>query len=194
MKEGSKMEWKKSITNFVTVFMATLSVSCLSSALLSRETDKARATLKGLKGIYVILSFGTEKMTNLKKLGLIEEVIKIDVEQQIKAAAINIISKKKDQISLPGIPQLVVQVVGYSVLRKGYKEKGIACFIQTELNQKTLLGRDPDINSFVGTWARSVVGLGYTDEGIVADIRNAVKDCVDAFIKAYQSVNPKGGK
>lgn len=133
-------------------------------------------------------------MTNLKTLGLTEEVIKNDVEQQTKATDINIISKKEDLISLPGIPQLVVQVVGYSALRKGDKEKGIAFFIQTELNQKTLLTRDPDINSFVGTWARSVVGLGYTDESIVADIRNGVKDCVDAFIKAYQSVNPKGAR
>ena len=51
--------------------------------------------------------------------------------------------------------------------------------------------RNPDINAIAGTWASSVVGLGYTDQGIATDIRNGVKDCVDAFIKAYLSVNPK---
>ena len=69
--------------------------------------------------------------------------------------------------------------------------QGIAFFIQTELNQRILLVRNPDINALAGTWSSSVVGLGYTDEGIATDIRNGVKDCVDAFIKAYSSVNPK---
>ncbi len=32
----------------------------------------------------------------------------------------------------------------------------------------------------------------YTDEGTATDIRNGVNDCINAFIKAYLSVNLKG--
>lgn len=182
---------KSTIIIFLAVSIAILGITSSSSALFDRNQEDARSTLKGLKGIGVIVSFETDEMRNLKKIGLTEEVIQADVELQVRSAGINVISKKEDIKQAPGFPQLVIQVVGYSTLTKGDKAKGIAFFIQTELNQRILLVRNPDINALAGTWASSIVGLGYTDEGIAADIRNGVKDCVDIFIKAYLSVNPK---
>jgi len=176
---------------FLAVSIAILGITSPASALFDRNQEDARSTLKGLKGIGVVISFETDEMRNLKKIGLTEEVILVDVEQQMTSAGINVISKGENIKQAPGFPQLVIQIVGYSTLAKGDKAKGIAYFIQTELNQRILLVRNLDINALAGTWASSIVGLGYTDEGIATDIRNGVKDCVDAFIKAYLSVNPK---
>jgi len=176
---------------FLAASIAMLGITSPASALFDRNQEDARSTLKGLKGIGVVISFETDEMRNLKKIGLTEEVILVDVEQQMTSAGINVISKAENIKQAPGFPQLVIQIVGYSTLAKGDKAKGIAYFIQTELNQRILLVRNLDINALAGTWASSIVGLGYTDEGIATDIRNGVKDCVDAFIKAYLSVNPK---
>jgi hypothetical protein len=176
------------ITLFV-VSIAILAITSSSSALFDRNQEDARSTLKGLKGIGVIVSFEVDEM--IRQIGLTEETIQADVELQMRSAGINVISKKEDIKKVPGFPQLVVQIVGYSTLTKGDKEKGIAFFIQTELNQRIVLVRNPDINALAGTWASSIVGLGYTDEGIATDIKNGVKDCIDGFIKAYLSVNPK---
>jgi len=184
---------KKKRIAFILLALSTaiLGITSPSPALFDRNQEDARSTLKGLKGIGVIVSFETEEMRGLKKIGLTEEVIQADVELQMKNAGINVTSRKEDLKAVPGFPQLVIQIVGYSTLTKGDKAKGIAFFIQTELNQRILLVRNPDINALAGTWSSSVVGLGYTDEGIATDIRNGVKDCVDTFIKAYSSVNPK---
>jgi len=180
--------WKMTIT-LLAVSIAILTITSSSSALFDRNQEDARSTLKGLRGIAVVVSFEADEM--IRKIGLTEELIQADVELQMRSAGINLISKREDIKNVPGFPQLVIQVVGYSILTKGDKEKGIAFFIQTELNQRMVLVRNPDINAMAGTWATSVVGLGYTDQGIATDIRNGVKDCVDAFIKAYLSVNPK---
>jgi len=180
--------WKMTIT-LLAVSIAILTITSSSSALFDRNQEDARSTLKGLRGIAVVVSFEADEM--IRKIGLTEELIQADVELQMRSAGINLISKREDIKNVPGFPQLVIQVVGYSILTKGDKEKGIAFFIQTELNQRMVLVRNPDINAMAGTWATSVVGLGYTDQGIATDIRNGVKDCVDAFIKAYLSVNSK---
>ncbi len=185
------MSKRNSTIILLAVSIAIFGITSSSSALFDRNQEDARSTLKGLKGIGVIVSFETEEMRNLNKIGLTKEIIQADVELQMRSAGINVISKKEDIRDVSGFPQLVVQIVGYSTLTKGDKAKGIAFFIQTELNQRVLLVRNPDINALAGTWANSIVGLGYTDESIAADIRNGVKDCVDAFIKAYLSVNPK---
>ena len=183
------MNKRKMTITLLAVSIAILTITSSSSALFDRNQEDARSTLKGLRGIAVVVSFEADEM--IRKIGLTEEVIQADVELQMRSAGINVISKREDIKNVPGFPQLAIQIVGYSILTKGDKEKGIAFFIQTELNQRMVLVRNPDINAMAGTWATSVVGLGYTDQGIATDIRNGVKDCVDAFIKAYLSVNPK---
>ncbi len=177
------MNKRKMTITLLALSIAILAITSSSSALFDRNQEDARSTLKGLKGIGVVVAFEAAEM--IRKIGLTEEIIQADVELQMRSAGINVISKREDMKNVPGFPQLAVQIVGYSTLTKGNKENGIAFFIQTELNQRIVLVRNPDINALAGTWANSIVGLGYTDEGIATDIRNGVKDCVDAFIKAY---------
>jgi hypothetical protein len=154
------------------------------------EEDQYRSSLKGLKGINVNIIF-SDSIVELKKFGL-TEIIHNDVEVRLRTAGINVVSTNELN-KIPGTPQLNITVAGYPVSTISTKQEiGLAFAIQVELLQSTNLRRDPTITVLADTWTKSVIGWTQTDKA--NDIRNGVKTCVDFFINAYLTVNPKGGE
>jgi len=150
-----------------------------------KDNEHTRSSLQGLKGVCVFVEFSTSEIMDLNKMGLSEEVIKTDVELQLRMAGINVVSKEGVH-KLPGLPQLGVTIAGWSG-----GSKGIAFSINIFLAQYTYLERDPKLKVLANTWERSYIGLGYTDRDIKNQFRNLTKDGVDGFINAYLLVNPK---
>lgn len=167
---------------FVSIFLPFTSV-------FSQE-DQYRSSLKGLKGLTVTISLSNE-INDLNKKGL-TEFIRTDAEVRLRMAGINVVSGN-EAYKIPGTPQLSITVSGYPVETIPTKQElGLAFSIKVELLQSTNLRREPTITVLADTWSFSVIGWTQTNKA--NDIRNGVKTCVDFFVNAYLSVNPKGGK
>lgn len=175
---------------FLVVFITSFLV-LHPSTFAFRDDEDSRSSLKGLKGVYVTVTLVTDAIKDLKKGGLSEEVIRADVELKLRMAGINVVSKE-DSRNLPGLPQLMVNIGGIKTnIKEGTQDIGMAYTREILLLQTTYLERDQGIRVLADTWERRAIGLGYTDRGLVNQIRNGLKDDVDIFINAYLSVNPK---
>lgn len=182
------MRERKSIAIFLVAF---ISILMSNHYVFADDNEYTRRSLKGLKGVYVLpVTLGGE-VEELKKVGLSTETIRTDVELKLRMAGINVISKKEDLYKTSGMPQLSVSIVD-AVTVSIPPKTGIAFHIDVTLSQSAFL-TDGQL-TLATTWSQGLIGLGSTDENIVTQIRNFVKDISDRFINAYLSVNPKGGK
>jgi hypothetical protein len=187
------MSKRKSIAIFIFIFSAILISNSSVFALMTRDDEGARLTLKGLKGVYVLVDLFEEEIDNLKKIGLSEETIRTDVEVKLRMAGINVVSRP-DILKIPGAPHLRVEIAGVTTAGSGKDLKQITSTISVMLVQRTILERDLSISTYAVTWSRAGYAYGLTNQDISDKIRSIVKDCMDRFINAYLSVNPKGGK
>jgi hypothetical protein len=189
------MSKRKSIAIFISIFSAILISNSSVFALMTLDDEASRSTLKGLKGVYVHVYFFQEKINNLKQTGLSEEGIRTDVELKLRMAGIKVVSKE-DIFKISGGAQLVVGIIGLTTADSEDKEtpKQITSSISVELVQSTFLTRAPEISALAVTWSQGGYVYGLTNKDMSNKIRSILKDCVDRFINAYLSVNPKGGK
>jgi hypothetical protein len=175
------------------IFLVALAIALIPDfCALAFDDESSRLTLKELKGLIVDVQFMTDEINELEKIGLDKTVVKTDVELKLRLAGINVVSKKEEVYKIPGMPILCVFIGGY-LTYKGPRGRGIAYQIDVELLQRVLLSRNY-AETGATTWSISSIGLGYTDQDIVGQIRNSFKDHTDRFINAYLSVNPKEGK
>ena len=158
------------------------------------DNESTRSSLQGLKGMYVWVALSTPAIKDLKKMGLSEEVIRTDVELQLRNAGINVIPEK-DLYTIPGWPRLSVDILGcVTAVEPKTQDKVVAFAIRIELMQNTRLTRKSTQKAYAVTWSIGGIGHCPTDKNIVAFIRNEIKGFVANFITAYLSVNPKEGK
>jgi len=187
------MNQRKVAIVILAIMTAVLLLNSSVFDLMADDDVKARETLKGLKGVYVWVNFSTSDSEALEKTGLSEEIIRTDVELKLRLAGINVVSKE-EIYSVPGMPQLAVQIAEYvTSTLPSTQDRQIAFNICVELLQAIYLARNPTITTVTRTWSSGSIGMGYTNKNIVTQIRNCIKDHVDSFINAYLSVNPKGG-
>lgn len=183
------MSNKKSIGILLILFII---FPMVYSSAFAMDNEQNRLSLKDLKGVRVIVLFLTE---DIKNLGLTEEVIQTDVELKLRMVGINVASNAEELYKIPGTPQLLVCITGYTVMEKtDTRDKGVAYHVSISVLQSTFLDRNPKLRVLAVTWEFAMIGLAYTDQGLVSQIRNSVKDRADNFINAYLSVNPKVGK
>jgi hypothetical protein len=142
------------------------------------DGDFARATLRGLQGVSLLLE---DIHPAMAQAGLTMQQLQTDIEQQLRHAGIPVLPKDHT-FRVPGAPYLYVYVhllphpVGLTVYN-----------ILVEVNQRASL----DLNgasAYVSTW--SVQRLGTIGRRHLAAIRNDVRGQVDHFIHVYRSVNP----
>jgi len=189
------MAKSKSIVIFSVIFTIILVLS--SSAFpLVLDDENARSSLKGLKGVYVWITFLPGPIEVLESRGFSEEVVKTDVELKLRLAGINAVSNTEAIYDIQGKATLVVEIhwVDTQISETNTQSKQIAYTCNAELFQSTYLARNPTLKVMAKTWSRDGIGVGYTDQDLAIHIRNHVKDLLDNFINAYLSVNPKGGK
>jgi hypothetical protein len=158
-----------------------LSLLVSTSTVLAIGDDKySRPSLKGLKKLTVVVQIEKPVSDDFKKVGLTEERIRTGIELKLQEAKIDVVYIE----NLPSdIPILHVEVNGS--IKEG---KTFLFLIEVELWQKGFLKRDPKIEVMAATWSAGVFGLG-SALNIANDMMGWINGTMDAFVKAYSSVN-----
>jgi len=144
------------------------------------DSELDRDTLKGIKGVFVLVEIDEEIVKN----HLTEGMIMTDVELKLRLAGIAIPSKE-EWLKESGSPYLYVGLNAAKIGQLGYSYK-----VHVGLRQQVFLRRAVILifdSPFAETW--SVGALGFAKE--MQGIRDGTKNMVDMFINAYLSVNPK---
>ena len=152
----------------------------LSSLALASDEKYNRASLRGLKGVYV----SVEKLgSDIERDGLTRDRLRKEVESKLRMAGIKILSRKQWS-DVEGNPYLYVNA---NVLKLRETREYIYS-INIAFKQDVYPLREPGIVWGASTW--SVGGIiGITPR--LDKIHAAVKGKVEQFINAYLSVNPK---
>jgi hypothetical protein len=158
-----------------TICLTVLLIGISSPPIQAQDTERRRATLKGISALSVLV----EDLPNgAKVLGLTRESIQTDVELKLRLAGIRVVTDQED-LSLPGMPSLSVVV--------NLTESAKSASIDIELHQNAFLERNGQLVVDVTTWGTGGLAANPTAQ----DIRNYIKDHVDKFLNAWLSVNPK---
>lgn len=151
------------------------------------DSEQTRLTLKGLKGVYVvveelqpsILKYGKY----VEKSGLGKDTLKNDIETMLKQAGMRVFSWD-EVVKMPGRPVLYINVNTHENEKYwfGYNNR-------IELRQVVSLVANPNFKVMVATWSINITGVA--NIGQLDAIKEDVKILVSRFIKAYQSENYK---
>ncbi|HVP80688.1 MAG TPA: hypothetical protein VMV04_22605 [Thermodesulfobacteriota bacterium] len=170
----NRKRWVASIVGLI-LFAST------STALAIGDDNYSRPSLKGLTKLVVAVQIGNPVSNDFKRAGLTEERIRTGIELKLREAKIDVVYIE----NLPSdIPIFHVEVNGSK-----RDSKTFSFLIEVELWQKSLLKRDPKIETMATTWSSGVFGLGAASS-IADDIMGWINGTMDAFVKAFLSVNP----
>lgn len=174
--------------------IAGVSLFFIYSSAFAGDGEKDRLSVKGIKGIYVHVIFGSGAVKGFKNRGLKEETIKTDVELKLRMAGIKVVSRD-DLNKIPGRPQLVVCYAEITVATKGsdVEDEMIAYGLTISFLQDVSLSRNTEYYPSAETWGLNWVGQTTMGDKGANYIREVIKDYTDNFINAYLSVNPKSG-
>ena len=157
----------------IAVLVAAMTSVITPAAFGYGDDEFTRETLRGLDGVHVVIEDFSD---DAKRAGFTEKTFQTDVELRLRQNDIKVL---KDQP--PGGGYVYVQI---NPLHEEYGQRH-AFRIDVAFVQPVYLSRDPAIFSYAATWHVSAVGIGK-----LPLVREGVKDKVDEFINAYQSVNP----
>ncbi|MBW2076967.1 MAG: hypothetical protein JRI71_05365 [Deltaproteobacteria bacterium] len=142
-------------------------------------TELSRASMAGIRGVTVRVEGSLEK--DLEQQGLTKDTLRGDVESQLQAAGITLLS---DLVFLETKerPMLIITI---NTLKHG---QGYIFSVIAQLYQHVYLIKKGQDTTYPATsWSSAgAIGILYNPE----DLRSLVKEEVDAFIKAYLSANP----
>jgi hypothetical protein len=140
----------------------------------------SRPSLKGLKKLSVVVQIEKPVSEDFRIAGLSEDRIRTGVELKLQEAKIDVVHV---QDLASDTPILHVEVDGSKKT-----DKTFSFLIEVELWQKSLLKRDPKVEVIAGTWSTGVFGSA-SASNIATDMMRLINSMMDAFIKAYLSVN-----
>jgi hypothetical protein len=169
------MKFNHKIGLVLSIFMPLMSIGFEVFAL---DSEESRATLQGLDRVSVVVETLDPE---IKQEGLTETQIQREVEQGLKQVGIELLTGEKwqDEEQRPCVyvrPNVYKPWPGFYF-----------CCIDISLVQDVALKRNSRISVHSPTWSMGKFGVTHSIMGI----RESIKDCVDRFITAYQSVNPK---
>jgi len=159
--------------------LATVLLLAAPAATAGGDNGFARLSLKGLKGIYVLVE---PLEADVEQGGLTKTSIQTDVELKLRQAGIAVLTEAEAHAAA-GEPFLQINVTTTSGPLYAYS-------ITVELCQTVRLDRDPSI-LVVGATTWSAAEVGTVSRGSLRSVRDKIKDHVDMLVNAYLSVNPK---
>lgn len=143
------------------------------------DADSGRPTLAGLGGVKVIV----EVDSDLER-ALSPAAVRRDVEGLLRQRGITLLADAPWS-QTPGRPVLKVEIDA-----EPGPEGSLAYSVTVELEQDVRLARDPSLLVSTATWA-APQRLGVIKRADAGPVREALRDLVEAFIKAYTEMNPK---
>jgi hypothetical protein len=159
-----------------------LMLVCVVSAALALDSDINRETLRGLKGMRVLVE---DLAPEVEKAGLTKNQLQADIEDRLRKAGIKTLTQD-ECFATPGEPYLYVNIS--LNFRKG--DPNIYSFsIDIGVIQNVTLDRNPKQKTYAATW--STGGVGSIEKELLSRLKGSVDDLLDLFIKAYLAVNPK---
>lgn len=154
-------------------------MALLIAATLQAEGGVTDATLKGIRGVKVVVDLNSDA----EEAGLRKSDIQTDVELKLRLAGIKVLAQE-EWLKEPGSPLLAVNA---NLLQAGKEMPGLYA-VSVELLQGVTLVRDLSM-TMATTWrteAAAIVG-----QNNPRPIRDTLGDQLDKFLNAYLSVNPK---
>lgn len=148
-------------------------------AFTQTRTDSARATLRSLIGVEVLIE---DLSADAERAGLSRNQIQTDVELRLRSNRVPVLTRDASAVA-PGSPYLYVQIV----VSPGAQDFH-GWSVDVSLVQAVVLARDTSIRIFAPTWqSRGLISFGATAD-LRRSVREAVSDNVDQFVNAYLAV------
>jgi hypothetical protein len=151
----------------------------VASPAFSQDDEPARRTLRGLKGVYVLVE---DLESDAEKAGLSTNQIYTDVVLRLRKAGIKVLTWQEVS-NEPGNPNLYIRASTMDTANGLY-----AYNIDVHLSQLVMLTRKSAIKFHATTWI--VSRLGTVGFAVMPTIRDSICDLVDKFINAYLAMNP----
>jgi len=172
-----------SIKKCLTILIVLLLTFLISTPVVFAIGDDkyTRRSLKGLTKLAVVVQIEKPVSEDFGKAGLTEDRIRTGVELKLQEAKIDVVYV---QDLSSDTPILHVEIDGSKKT-----DKTFLFLIEVELWQKSSLKRDPKVEVVAGTWSAGLFGLA-SASNIGSDMMRSINSMMDAFTKAYLSVNP----
>jgi hypothetical protein len=154
----------------------------VASPLYALNSEINRATLKGLRGVRVLVE---DLAPEVERDGLVKDQLQKSVEGMLRSAGIRVLTQE-EAVKAPGEPYLYVNI--NTNFAKG-EEEICSYSIDVALIQNVTLVRVPKQASYAVTW--STGGVGLIGKKSLSELKGSVEEIVDIFVKAFFSVNPK---
>ncbi len=156
-------------------------VIVMASPLLALDSEMNRATLKGLRGVRVLVE---DLAPEVEREGLLKDQVQKSIEERLRQAGIRILTLE-ETAKTPGEPYLYVN------LNISFAKGGEICSysVDAALIQNVTLVRSPRQTTYAVTW--STGGVGLIAKKSLSELKESVEEIADIFAKAFLSVNPK---
>jgi hypothetical protein len=163
-----------------TILVAAIIWAFGGPLLSAGDSLEERETLRGLKGIYVLIGLDL----TIQDAGIATGMLRPDIETRLKRANIRVLPSAELLQNKIREPILIVNFSGTIRLGDVFVYK-----LELLMHQRARLERDQSIAPVVvPTW--SVNRAGSLRAGQADKLRGEVDDAVNDFIEAYRSVNP----
>jgi hypothetical protein len=151
------------------------------------DSEQTRLTLKGLKGVHVIVEDLQPNVLKYDKYirenRLNKDVLKTDVEAALRNAGIRVLTWQ-EMLNTQGKPILYLNINTHESEKYWYGYN-----VEVELRQVVFPEINPKMKIMVSTW--SINATGVANIGNLHVIKNDVMTLVGTFIRAYKHVNIK---
>lgn len=161
------------------LFLAGCLLALTAASALAETGHGARLTLKGIKGVLVVVS-GISPQA--EKDGLKKASLQAAVEDRLRQAGIRVLTRS-ERFQAPGQPHLWVEFIDSKRSDMGL----YTCSIRVFLEQQVRLARDPKVLTRAETWGMfGVVSVG---EEKIQGLPRLVLGYVDKFIEDMLAAN-----
>jgi len=164
------------------LFLLAVGIGILAvSPLFALDSEMNRATLKGLRGVRVLVE---DLAPEVEREGLVKDQIQKSIEERLRQAEIKVLTQE-EAMKVPGEPYLYVNInINFA---KGAEVCSYS--IDAALIQNVTLVRSPKQTTYAVTW--STGGVGLVAKKSLSELKQSVEEIADIFGKAFLSVNPK---
>lgn len=174
----------KKMRTFFCLLMSILAVFSARAAW-AVDSDQTRLTLRGMKGVHVVVEDLQPNIMKYKRQvlesGLSRDTLKSDTGRLLQKSGIRVLTWE-EMLRTPGRPILYINVNTHESERYWYGYD-----VRVELRQVVSLETNPRIKVMAVTWSINMTGV--VNIGQLDVIRRDMGVLVGRFVKAYRLVN-----